>query len=163
MRDFVILFVHLIATVARIAGSGGVRSVVAESVLVKQQLLILNRSRKRAPNLRASDRIIAGLCALLMRPARIIRSAIVLKPSHPFVERLIGTIRREGLDQMLFWTTTDLENKLLDFRTYFNSHRTHASIEGRTPDPPVSEQISNIRSYRWRQHCRGLYQTPTAA
>src|SRR6266446_7002336 len=49
MRDFVILFVHLIATVARIAGSGGVRSVVAESVLVKQQLLILNRSRKRAP------------------------------------------------------------------------------------------------------------------
>src|SRR2546429_9917190 len=81
MRDFVILFVHLIATVARIAGSGGVRSVVAESVLVKQQLLILNRSRKRAPNLRASDRIIAGLCALLMRPARIIRSAIVLKPS----------------------------------------------------------------------------------
>jgi len=83
--------------------------------------------------------------------------------SHPFVERLIGTIRRECLDHMLFWTTTDLENKLLDFRTYFNSHRTHASIEGRTPDPPVSEQISNIRSYRWRQHCRGLYQTPTAA
>src|SRR6266436_9082517 len=81
MRDFIILFVHLLVTVARLAGSGGVRSVVAESVFVKQQLLILNRSRKRAPNLRASDRIIAGLCALLMRPARIIRSAIVLKPS----------------------------------------------------------------------------------
>ena len=32
--------------------------------------------------------------------------------SHPFVERLIGTIRREYLDQTLFWTATDLENKL---------------------------------------------------
>jgi hypothetical protein len=55
--------------------------VVAESVLVKHQLLILNRSRKRSPNLRISDRMVAGLCALLIRPGRLIRSAIVLKPS----------------------------------------------------------------------------------
>jgi hypothetical protein len=48
MRDLVILFVHLIVTLARLAGPGGVRSVVAESVLVKHQLVILNRSRKRA-------------------------------------------------------------------------------------------------------------------
>jgi putative transposase len=45
--------------------------------------------------------------------------------SHPFVERLIGTIRREYLDRTLFLTTVDLESKLLDFRDYFNSHRTH--------------------------------------
>jgi len=32
---------------------------------------------------------------------------------------------------MLFWSTADLENKLLDFRTYFNNHRTHTSLEGR--------------------------------
>src|SRR6266850_3159927 len=81
MRDLVILFVHLIVTLARLAGPGGVRSVVAESMLVKHQLVILNRCRKRAPNLRVSDRIVAGLCALLMRPARLIRCAIVLKPS----------------------------------------------------------------------------------
>src|SRR4029453_17996066 len=41
----------------------------------------LNRSRKRSPNLRASDRVVAGLCALFMRPGRLIRSAIVFKPS----------------------------------------------------------------------------------
>jgi hypothetical protein len=29
--------------------------------------------------------------------------------SHPFVERLIGTIRRECLDSTLFWTAADLE------------------------------------------------------
>ena len=81
MRDLAVLFLHLLATVARLAGSGGARSVVAESVLVKQQLLILNRSRTRAPNLHLADRIVVGVCALLMRPGRVIRSAIVLKPS----------------------------------------------------------------------------------
>ncbi len=48
MRDLAVLFLHLLATIARLAGPGGARSVVAESVLVKQQLLILNRSRKRS-------------------------------------------------------------------------------------------------------------------
>ena len=81
MRDFLILFVHLIVTVARLAGPCGLRSVVAESVLVRHQLLVLNRGRKRAPNLCAADRIIAGFCTLFMRRARVLRFAIVLKPS----------------------------------------------------------------------------------
>jgi hypothetical protein len=81
MRDLATLFIHPITTLARLASPGGVRSVVAESVLVKHQLLILNRSRQRAPNLRLSDRMVAGGCALFLRPCRLIRSAIVLKPS----------------------------------------------------------------------------------
>ena len=67
MRDPIILLVHLIATLARLMGPGGLRSVVAESLLVKHQLLILNHSRHRAPNLRVSDRILAGVCALFTR------------------------------------------------------------------------------------------------
>ena len=359
MRDVVILFVHLIVTVARLAGPGGLRSVVAESVLVKHQLRILNRGRKRAPHLRSADRIIAGLCTLFMRPARVLRSAIVLKPStllhlhhvlsrrkyrmlfspkrarrpgpngpkkelidavvemkrrnpswgcpriaqqialafaveidkdivrrilsvhyrpesggpswltflghtkdslwscdlfrcesatlrthwvlvvmdqctrrvigfgvhsgivdgvalcrmfhrairgqrlakylssdhdplyrfhqwqanlrvlevteiktvpyvplsHPFVERLIGTVRREYLDRTLFWTTADLETKLFDFQHYYNGHRTHTGLEGSLPEPRVDGSISplDFDSYGWRRHCRGLYQTPIAA
>ena len=81
IRDLVILFIHLVVTVGRLFGPGGARSVVAESLLVKHQLLILNRSRMRAPDLRPADRLIVGLCAILMRPTRLIRSAIVLKPS----------------------------------------------------------------------------------
>ena len=81
MRDFVLLLVHLFVILARLTRPGGTRSVVAESVLIKHQLLILNRSRQRSPNLRISDRIVAGLCALLIRPSRLVRSAIVLKPS----------------------------------------------------------------------------------
>src|SRR5467141_2731015 len=331
MRDLAVLLMHLLVTVARLLGPGGARSVVAESVLVKHQLLILNRSRKRSPNLRPADRVLVGLCALFMRPGRLIRSAIVFKPStllrlhrtlttrkyrrlfsstvrkkpgpkgpsregiaavvdmkqrnptwgcpriaqqitlafdipmnkdvvrrilavrytpkrdaagpswltvlghakdslwsldlfrcesaalrthwvlvvmdqctrrivgfgvhrgvvdgvalcqmfnramgrkpaptylnsdhdplygfhqwqanllildveaiktvpyvplsHPFVERLIGTIRRECLDRTLFWTAGDLELKLLDFQRYFNGHRTHAGLGGLTPEP----------------------------
>ena len=81
MRDLAILFIHLIVTIARLFGPGGARSVIAESLLVKHQLLILSRSRARAPDLRPSDRVIVGLCASLMRPTRLARSAIVLKPS----------------------------------------------------------------------------------
>jgi putative transposase len=358
--DLAVLFLHLLTTVVRLAGPGGARSIVAESLLVKHQLLILNRSRKRSPNLRLSDRVVAGVCALLVRPRRLIRCAIVFKPStllrlhraltqrkyrrlfsskvptkpgpkgpteeiiaavvemkhrnptwgcpriaqqitlafgisinkdvvrrilaarsqpepdaagpswltmlghakdslwsldlfrcesavlrthwvlivmdqctrrivgfgvhrgvvdgvglcrmfnratrghtpptyvssdhnplyrfhlwqrnlrvfdveeiktvpyvplsHPFVERLIGTIRRECLDRTLFWTTADLEMKLLDFRRYYNGHRTHSGLAGHTPDPsPPSVARVTLGSYRWQVHCRGLYQTPMAA
>jgi hypothetical protein len=81
MCHLIILFIQFIATLARLFGPGGIRSLVAESLLLQHQLLILNRSRQRSPNLRASDRILAGLLALLVRPTRLLRSAIVLKPS----------------------------------------------------------------------------------
>ena len=84
MCDLAVLLLHLLTTIARFAGPGGARSVVAESVLLKQQLLILNRSRKRAPNLRFTDRIVAGVFGLLVRPRRLVRSAIILKPATLF-------------------------------------------------------------------------------
>ena len=83
--------------------------------------------------------------------------------SHPFVERLIGTIRREYLDQTLFWTAADLEQKLRTFQNYFNKHRVHSGLEGQLPDPEDAGAALNFASYRWQQHCRGLYETPIAA
>src|SRR5215469_8935844 len=81
MYDILALFLHLIVTLVRLIKPGGLRAVVAESVLTRHQILILNRSRKRAPNLRLSDRIIAGLCTLLMHPSRMLRCGVALKPS----------------------------------------------------------------------------------
>jgi hypothetical protein len=79
------------------------------------------------------------------------------------VERLIGTLRRELLDHTLFWTRADLEAKLIDFQHYFNTHRTHAGLDGRFPEPQAGAAPIDLGSYGWRAHCRGLYQTPTAA
>lgn len=40
MRDLLVLLIHLLATLARLALHGGVRAVAAKSLLFKQQLLI---------------------------------------------------------------------------------------------------------------------------
>jgi hypothetical protein len=42
--------------------------------------------------------------------------------SHPFVERVIGTMRREFLDQVLFWKAWDLERKLAEFQVSTTRH-----------------------------------------
>src|SRR5262245_52307728 len=81
MLNLILLFVQIVTTLVRLARPGGLRSVVAESVLLRHQLLVLNRSRRRAPNLGALDRLITGWCALLVSPRRLIRCAIVVKPS----------------------------------------------------------------------------------
>jgi len=86
--------------------------------------------------------------------------------SHPFIERLIGTIRREFLDHILFWNAGDLERKLADFQTYYNHHRTHRSLGGDTPTEFAEETTklqTTLNNFRWQTHCRGLYQLPAAA
>ena len=60
--------------------------------------------------------------------------------SHPFVEQLIGTLRRECLDRMLFWSALDLERKLIDFKNFYNENRTHSSLDGRTPVGRVADR-----------------------
>ena len=126
------------------------------------------RGQRRMPNFLSSDndplyRFHQWQANLRILDVTEIKSVPYVPLSHPFVERLIGTVRREYLDHILFWTVADLENKLLDFRTYFNNHRTHTSMKGRTPNLPASRPIANLRSFRWQPHCRSLYQTPVAA
>ena len=86
--------------------------------------------------------------------------------SHPFIERLIGTIRREYLDQLLFWNETDLARKLEAFKGYYNASRIHQSLNQLTPeeaagkDPPPP---ADPKRFVWRAHCQGLFYTPMAA
>jgi hypothetical protein len=88
--------------------------------------------------------------------------------SHPFVERLIGTIRREFLDRVFFWNVTDLARKLDEFTDYYNARRVHRSLDGTTPTqravaPPAAPAPLNQYAWRLRLHCRELFQTPVAA
>ncbi len=363
MRDLLLLAIHLLVTLAKFLGPGGVRRVAAESLLLKHQLLISNRSRQRAPNLTTLDRLVLGLTTLFVRPHRIPKLSASLKPatlfkfhkalvhrkyrllfsssyrrrkpgpkgpsaqliaaivemkhrnpkfgsvrlaqqiahafgieidkdvvrrvlakhfrpepgadgpswltliahakdsvwsvdlfrvksillrshwvmlvmdvftrriigfgiapacidgvsvcrmfncaivgqpkpkylstdhdplfrfhrwlanlrvleveeiksvpyapvSHPFVERLIGTIRREYLDRAFFWNALDLVRKLNQYKDYYNAYRVHRSLGGTTPAQCAgasSAAPASLYRHAWRQHCRGLFQTPIAA
>ena len=359
MRDVFFLLFELLSTLAKLARPGGSRTVVAENLLLKQQLIIHSRSRQRAPNLNTRDRTLLGFMSLFLRPRRIVRAAIIIKPStllsfhsalkkrkycllysprggkkpgakgpsrevinaivemkqrnprygcpriaqqinlafgleldknivrrilashykpdprnhgpswlttlgqakdslwsvdlfraesitlkthwimvvmdqytrriigfgvhagdvdgptlcrmfndatsgqgwpvrlssdndplfqfhrwkanlrvldieeikslphvpmsHPFVERLIGSVRRELLDQTFFWTATDLENKLREYQSYYNDFRTHSGRVGATPEESANRKVVDINQYRWQKYCRGLFELPLAA
>ena len=95
-----------------------------------------------------------------------IKSVLYVPVSHPLVERLIGTVRREFLDHVMIWNAIDLERKLEEFRTYYNDNRVHQSLSGSTPgersgEPPPAHAV--LDHYAWRYHCRGLFQMPTVA
>ena len=86
--------------------------------------------------------------------------------SHPFVERLIGTVRPEYLDRTFFWNRGDLERKLDNYQAYYNQHRCHTGLAGATPakrSGGPTQPSAKLESYTWRQHCHGLFQTPTLA
>ena len=86
--------------------------------------------------------------------------------SHPFIERLIGTIRREYLNHIFFWNARDLERKLVDSRKYYNQSRVHQSLGGDTPAVVSCEpqpRRAKLSAYPWIAHCNGLFQTPIAA
>jgi transposase InsO family protein len=86
--------------------------------------------------------------------------------SHPFVKRLIGTMRREFLDHVLFWNGRDLERKLAEFRVNYNEARVHASLDDYTPltfanNPRIA--CADLRRVRWVSYCRDLVHLPVAA
>ncbi len=86
--------------------------------------------------------------------------------SHPFVEWLIGSIRRELLDQVFFWNSVDLERKLRRFQLYFSHSRTHTSLDGDTPAERSGSVVTHpatLRNFTWEKHCGGLFELPVAA
>jgi len=58
----------LIAALAKLTAPGGAKTVVADGLLIKQHLLVFNRSRQHAPNLSALDRFLLGFWSLLLSP-----------------------------------------------------------------------------------------------
>ena len=66
MRELLILAIHLLVTLAKLVRPRGVCAVAAESLMLKHQLFISNRSRQRAPNLTTLDRLVGpwtNVCA----------------------------------------------------------------------------------------------------
>ena len=107
-------------------------------------------------------RWLANLRVLAIEEVKLVPYAPV---SHPFIERLIRTVRREYLDHVFFWNAIDLARKLDAFADYYNAHRVHRSLDGSTParractsSPPAARAA--LCHYVWDEHCRGLFHTP---
>ena len=81
MKDLLLTLLHLTVMTATLCGPGGVRAVIAENLLLKQQLIVLRRPRQRAPRLTASDRLLFGFGSLFLSPGRIRKVAIGVRPS----------------------------------------------------------------------------------
>ena len=81
MKDAIYLLFHLLSAITRLIQPGGSRTVIAENLTLKQQLIIHSRSRQRAPNLTTQDRTMLGVLSLFLNPLRLARSAVIIKPS----------------------------------------------------------------------------------
>lgn len=80
------------------------------------------------------------------------------------VERLIGTLRRECLDQTLFWNKSELQRKLDNFKDYYNHDRTHQAHDGLPPLQKAKDfqpKSASLKDYSWTSHCNGMFYTPT--
>ena len=65
MKEAMILVLHLMNAIARLLGPGGTKAIVAENLLLRHQLLVHGRTRKRAPNLTTQDRVLLGFWVLV--------------------------------------------------------------------------------------------------
>jgi len=60
LKNIVILLAHLPTTFAKLLGPSGAKAIIAENLFLKQQLLVVTRSRRRALNLSTADRFLMG-------------------------------------------------------------------------------------------------------
>ena len=58
-----------------------------------------------------------------------------------YAERLIGTIRRECVDHLIVLGEAHLRRVVVEFAAYYNSARTHGSLD---KDAPVSRPVQRI-------------------
>jgi transposase InsO family protein len=73
---------------------------------------------------------------------------IYIEPGHPwenpFIERFIGTLKRECLDRYLFDTVAEAQYLIEQWRDEYNRHRPHSSLDYLTPVEYAQQQASVI-------------------
>jgi hypothetical protein len=60
MRVCFLLLVHLLVSIAKLMGPSGAKALLAETLVVKHQLIVLNRGTRRAPRLTPWDRLFSA-------------------------------------------------------------------------------------------------------
>jgi putative transposase len=64
---------------------------------------------------------------------------------NPYVERLIGSIRRECLDHIIVWNERSLRRTLKDYFAYYQRSRTHLALAKGAPESRVVEKPESGR------------------
>ena len=168
MKDLLLALLHLAVTTAKLCGPGGARAVIAENLVLKQQLIVLRRARQRAPNLTLSDRLLCGFGSLFLSPGRIRKVAIGVRPStllafHQALvrrkyQRLFSSILcpkkpgPKGPGEALIQAIVELKSR----NPRFGCPRI-ARIISHTFGVDIDKNV------RWVSHCRDLVQLPVAA
>ena len=73
---------------------------------------------------------------------------------NAYVERLIGSIRREGLDHMIVFGEAHLRRILGAYAAYYNEARTHRSLN---KDAPFHRAVQRIGAITSQPVLRGLH------
>ena len=71
-----------------------------------------------------------------------------------YVERLIGSIRRECLDHVIIFSERHLRRVLVEYSDYYNTMRTHRSLRKDTPTGRPVKRQGEIRAFA---HLGGLH------
>jgi putative transposase len=74
---------------------------------------------------------------------------VISAPRSPwqkhYVERLIGSIRRECLDHLIVWNETSLCRTLKNYFAYYQRSRTHLALAKDAPESRVVERPESGR------------------
>ena len=80
MTATALLAIHLLVLLAKSLKPGGIKSVIAENLMLKQQLIVMARTKLTSPNLKASDRFIFGYLSLFISEPRRSLTAVIVPP-----------------------------------------------------------------------------------
>lgn len=81
MIEKIQLLIHFFVTLTKLIRPGGVKTVTAENLMLKHQLMTLTRKQTRTPRLTTFDRFLFGYLTFFISKARLQKIAVSLKPA----------------------------------------------------------------------------------
>jgi len=81
MKKLFVLTFYFLRTLLILLKPGGAKALMAENIMLRNQLILVNRYRKKAPNLSLWDRLCFAFLTAIVYPKRLARVAIIIKPS----------------------------------------------------------------------------------
>ena len=81
MTEKIQFLIHFFVMLAKLIRSGGIKAMMTENLLLKQQLLMLARQRSRSPRLTSFDRFLFGYLTFFISVERLQKISVILKPA----------------------------------------------------------------------------------